>query len=160
MRRRPKPAVSDQQTNHTGSLGLQRVPFEDLYRFSLSNDNFAPSCGELCWVLGFGLHGSEALPRRNHIIAAPLETLRTLRSALSSALRRSGFCFRWLVAGRNESRGKLKLSVQALVWEVLVKQRLCTNVKRAADCFITGPHLKNFFFLVRALSLFFTIPRV
>jgi len=49
-------ALSDQQTNPAGSsLGLQRVPFEDLYRFSLSNDNFAPSCGELCWVLGFGL---------------------------------------------------------------------------------------------------------
>jgi hypothetical protein len=44
-------ASSDQRTNHAGPLCLQGVRFEDLYRFSLSNDNFAPTCGELCWVL-------------------------------------------------------------------------------------------------------------
>ena len=44
-------ASSDQRTNHAGPLCFQGVRFEDLYRFSLSNDNFAPTCGELCWVL-------------------------------------------------------------------------------------------------------------
>ena len=44
-------ASSDQRTNHAEPLCFQGVRFEDLYRFSLSNDNIAPTCGELCWVL-------------------------------------------------------------------------------------------------------------
>jgi len=67
--------MSDQKTYFAEPLCFQRVRFEDLYRFSLSNDNHEPTCGELGWVFWLRSLLIGGLLLRNHTIAAPLDTV-------------------------------------------------------------------------------------
>ena len=147
---------SDQTTNHAGPLCLQGVPFEDLYRFLLSNDNIAPTCGELCWVLASFISMWLEAYLWETTLSVPLWKRCNLWIMLLKAFYIFIFSFWWLEAGRNESRGKLKLCLRAM---------RCESLKRHFVSSEAGGGLFNHksswnLYSSRALSLYFDKPRV